>query len=60
MVLSAVAQRISVKFIATKNVKLAEILMPLSVQFGDETPPRNQVYNWSKSFKEGRTEVGNL
>jgi histone-lysine N-methyltransferase SETMAR len=57
---SAVAQRIIVKFLTTENVKPAEILMRLREQFGDETLSRTQVYDWSKSFKEGRTEVGNM
>jgi hypothetical protein len=38
----------------------AEILMRLRSEFGDETPSRSQVYDGSKSFKEGRTEVVNL
>jgi hypothetical protein len=41
-------------------VKLADILRRLKAQFGDETLSRTQVYDWSKSFKDGRTEVKNM
>jgi len=54
---SAVAHCIIVKFLTNENVKPAEILMRLRAQFGDETLSRIQVYDWSKSFKEGRREV---
>jgi hypothetical protein len=57
---SAVAQRIIVKFLTNENVKLAEILMTFRAQFGDETLSRTQVYDCSKSFKDGRTEVQNM
>jgi hypothetical protein len=30
------------------------------MQFGDETVLLNHMCDWSKSFKEGRTEVGNV
>jgi len=52
---SAVAQSIVVKFLTNENVKPAEILTRLRAQLGDETLSRTQVYDWSKSFKEGRT-----
>jgi hypothetical protein len=55
----AVAQSI-VKFVTNENVKLAEILISLRAQFSDETHSRIQVYEWKKSFKEGRTEVENM
>jgi hypothetical protein len=57
---SAVAQRITVKFLFNENVKPAEILTRLRAQFGDETLSRSQKYDWSKLFKEGRTEVENV
>jgi hypothetical protein len=38
-------------------VKPAQILIRLIAQFGDETLSRTQLYDWSKSLKEGRTEV---
>jgi len=60
MVPLAVAQRIIVKFITNENVKPAEILMIFRTNFGDETLSRTQVYEWSKSFKEGRTVVENM
>jgi hypothetical protein len=48
LVPSAVAQCIIVKFLTKGNVKLAEILMRLRVQFGDEMLSRTQAYNCSK------------
>jgi hypothetical protein len=57
---SAVAQRIIVTFLTNENVKPADILKRLRAQFGDETLSRTQVYDWSKSFEEGRTEVENM
>jgi len=38
----------------------AEILKRLRAELGYETLLRAQMYDWSKSFKEGRTEVGNM
>jgi hypothetical protein len=55
-----VEQCIIVKFLTNQNVKPAEILMRIRAQFDNETLPRTQLYDWSKSFKEGRTEVGNM
>jgi hypothetical protein len=60
MVPFAVAQRIILKFLTNENVKPAEILMRLRAQFDDETLLGIQGYNWSKSLKEGRTEVENM
>jgi hypothetical protein len=60
LVPSVVAQRIVVKFLTNENVKSAEILKSLREQFDDETLSRIEVYDWSKSFKEGRTEIENL
>jgi hypothetical protein len=57
---SVVAQRIIVKFLTNKNVKPAEILKRLREKFGNETLSRIRVYNWSKSFKKGRTEIENM
>jgi hypothetical protein len=57
---SAVAQRIVAKFITNENVKFAEILRRLRPRFGDETLSRSQMYDWSKSFKEGRREFENI
>jgi hypothetical protein len=34
--------------------------MRLRAQFGDETLSRTQMYDWSKSFDEGWTEVENM
>jgi hypothetical protein len=36
-----------------ENLKPADILMRLGAQFGEEILSRTQVYDWSKSFKEG-------
>jgi hypothetical protein len=47
-------------FLTKENVEPVEILIRLTAQFGDETPSRIQVYDWSKPFKEGRTEIGNM
>jgi len=60
VVLSAVVQRLVVKFPANENEKSAEILKRLRAQFDDETLSRTQMYDWSKSFKEGQTEVENM
>jgi len=57
---SAVAKRSTVKFLTKENVKPADILMRLRAQFGNETFSRTQVYDCSKSFKEGRTKVENM
>jgi hypothetical protein len=57
---SADAQRIVVKFLTNGNVKPTEILMTLRAQFGDEPLSKSQMYDWSKSFKERRTEVENM
>jgi hypothetical protein len=54
---STVRQRIIVKILANGKVELTEILTRLRAQFGEETLSRTQVYDWSKSFKEGRTGV---
>jgi hypothetical protein len=54
---SAVAQRIIVKFLTNKNVKPAEILKRLRAQIINGTLLRIRVHDWSKSFKEGQTEV---
>jgi hypothetical protein len=56
----AVAQRITIQFITNENVKPADILKRFRAQFGDETFSRTQLYDWSKSFKDGRTEVENM
>jgi hypothetical protein len=51
---------IVLKFLTNENAKPAEILTRLGAQFGDETLSRIQVYDWSKSFKVSRMEVGNM
>jgi hypothetical protein len=53
----AVAQCFIVKFLSNKNMKPAEILTRLRTQFSDETLSRTQVYDCSKSFKEGQPHV---
>jgi hypothetical protein len=57
---SAVAQRTVIKHLTNENVKPGEILKRLKAQFGDKTLSRTQMYDWSKSFKEGLTEVENM
>jgi hypothetical protein len=56
---SALAQRIIVEFLTDGSAKSAKILARLRAQFCDETLLWTQVYDCSKSFKEGRTEVEN-
>jgi hypothetical protein len=51
----AVVHCITVKFLTSE---LAEILTKLTAQFNDETHSRTQVYDWSKSFKEGHPDNG--
>jgi hypothetical protein len=60
LVPSAVAQRIVVTFVISKNVKPVKILKRLRAQFGDEKLSRTQAHDRSKSFQEGRTEVENM
>jgi len=59
MVPSAVALCI-IKFLTSKNVKPAQILTKLKAQFTEETFSRIQGYDYTKSFKEGQTEVENM
>jgi hypothetical protein len=54
---SAVAQRIIVEYPNNENVTSAELMMRLRALIGNETLSRTQVYDWSKSLKEGQTEV---
>jgi hypothetical protein len=49
---SAVAQCIIVTFLTNENEKLADILMRLSVQFGDEMLSRTQVYDFFKKAEQ--------
>jgi hypothetical protein len=60
VVVSAVVQHISVKFLTTENMKPAGILIGCRAQFGDKTLSRTQVCEWSKSFKGGQTEAKNM
>jgi hypothetical protein len=57
---SAAGQHIIVKCLINENVKADEILMRLGTQLDDETLSRTQMHDWSKSRKEGRTEVENM
>jgi hypothetical protein len=57
---SAVAQQIILTFLAKETVKPAEILTRLRAQSSNETLLRTHLYDWNKSFKEGRTEVENI
>jgi hypothetical protein len=41
-------------------MKPAEILTRLRAQFDGEMLPKTQVYDWSKLFKEGQTEVESM
>jgi len=41
-------------------MKPDESLTRLRAELGDETHSETQVYDWSKLFKEGRTEVENM
>jgi hypothetical protein len=57
---SAVALGITVTFVTKENVKPFEVLTRLRAQFGHETLWRIQMYLWSNSFKEGRTEFKDM
>jgi hypothetical protein len=57
---SAVEQRVIVKFLIKEKVKPIEIVMRLRAEFGDERLSRTQTYDWSQSYKEGRTGVENM
>ncbi|XP_014487491.1 PREDICTED: putative uncharacterized protein FLJ37770, partial [Dinoponera quadriceps] len=54
---SSVSQRIIIKFLTAKSVKLSDILKRLEAQFGDNTFKRTQVYEWHKQYLEGRETV---
>jgi hypothetical protein len=41
-------------------MKPTEILKRLRAEFGDETLSRDQMYDWSRLFKEGRKEDENM
>jgi hypothetical protein len=49
-----------IKCLTNENLKPDEILMRLRAQLGDKTLSKIQVHDWSKSLKEGRTEVANM
>jgi hypothetical protein len=50
-------QRVVMKFLVNKGVKLADIYRRLQAQYGDETPSRSKTFEWCKRFKDGRTSV---
>jgi hypothetical protein len=59
VVASVVTKPIIVEFLTNEDVKPAEFLLELRAEFDYGTLPRIRVYKYSKSFKEGRTEVEN-
>jgi hypothetical protein len=59
-VVLSVVGKCTIKFLTIKTVKSAEILYRLRAQFSDKMPSRTQVYDWSKSFEKGQTEVENM
>jgi hypothetical protein len=56
----AVGQHIIVKCITSENVKSTEVPTKIRSEVGDETLSWAQECDWSKSFKECRTEVENM
>ena len=50
-------QRVVMKFLENKGVKLADIYRRLQAQYGDETLSRSKTFEWCKRFKDGHTSV---
>jgi len=50
-------QRVVMKFLENKGVKLADIYRRLQAQYGDETLSRSKTSEWCKRFQDGRTSV---
>jgi len=50
-------QRICVKFCVANGITATKTLEMMQIAFGDNTLSRTQVFNWHKSFKEGRVDV---
>lgn len=55
-----IEQRVCVKFCVSNEISCAKTLEMLKKTFGDSTMSKTQVYDWYKSFKEGREEVNDL
>jgi ribosomal protein S25 len=56
---NSVAQRIIIKFLTKEGVIRSEIFTRLQAQFGDICLSQPRVFNWAKSFQEGRDRVEN-
>lgn len=50
-------QRICVKFCVSNGITATKTLEMMQIAFGNNTLSRTQVFNWHKSFKEGRVDV---
>lgn len=55
----SVEQRIVIKFLVGENVQPSEILQRLKQQYGEECLSRTRVFEWCKTFKEGRKRMEN-
>lgn len=55
----SVEQRIIIKFLTNEGVNSTEILTRLRAQYGDQCLSKSRVFEWSKSFRDGRTHVAN-
>lgn len=55
-----IEERVCVKFCVSNEISCAKTLEMLKKTFGDSTMSKTQVYDWYKSFKEGREEVNDL
>lgn len=55
-----VEQRICLKFCYSNKISASDALKMLQTAYGDSALSRARVFDWYKSFKEGRTSVENL
>lgn len=57
---SNVKQRISLKFCYSNGISSSDALKMLQKAFGESALSCTRVFDWCKSFKEGRTLVENM
>ena len=57
---NSVAQRVIIKFLFNEGVKATEIHQRLHKQFEEECLSLRTVFEWCKSFQDGRERVSNL
>ena len=55
-----IEQRVCLKFCVSNGIMATELLKMLHKCFGESTLSRTQVFEWHKSFSEGRQVVENL